>query len=76
MVKTLRGKHSWLLLVICFAGGCSEMPVSGQTADTAVKEPPLIAETPVAPVTLRADHPQRYTVVPGDTLWGVATNFL
>ena len=68
MVKKLRGKPSWLLLVICFAGGCSNAPVGGQSAESAAQEPPLITVDPTSPATLRAGHPQSYTIVPGDTL--------
>jgi hypothetical protein len=42
-------------------------------------EPPLVVSTPSAarePVELRPGHPQTYTVVPGDTLWGISGRFL
>jgi nucleoid-associated protein YgaU len=29
------------------------------------------AQAPQAPLTLRPDAPDRYVVVPGDTLWGI-----
>ncbi|RTK99039.1 MAG: LysM domain-containing protein, partial [Lysobacterales bacterium] len=37
-------------------------------------EPPLL--TAPAPLRLRSDAPQRYTVQPGDTLWEIAGRYL
>ena len=34
-----------------------------------------LAQAPSAPLTLRPDAPDRYVVVPGDTLWGIATRY-
>ena len=33
------------------------------------------AQTPQAPLTLRPDAPDRYVVVPGDTLWGISQRY-
>ena len=33
------------------------------------------AQAPSAPLTLRPDAPDRYVVVPGDTLWGISQKF-
>ena len=33
------------------------------------------AQAPSAPLTLRADAPERYVVVPGDTLWGISQRY-
>ena len=70
-------------------GACAQMP-SQPDSSTSAAEPPLVsgstatASTPMAgttgevaePVALRPDHPQTYTVVPGDTLWSIAGRFL
>jgi hypothetical protein len=32
-------------------------------------------QAPSAPLTLKADAPDRYVVVPGDTLWGISTRY-
>ena len=65
-------------------GACAQMP-SQPESGPAVTEPPLLsgaaagttgAAPAPAPVVLRQDHPQTYTVVPGDTLWSIAKRFL
>lgn len=33
------------------------------------------AQAPSAPLTLKADAPDRYVVVPGDTLWGISQRY-
>ena len=33
------------------------------------------AQAPSAPLTLRPDAPDRYVVVPGDTLWGISQRY-
>ena len=33
------------------------------------------AQAPSSPLTLRPDAPDRYVVVPGDTLWGIASRY-
>jgi hypothetical protein len=36
---------------------------------------PAWAQAPSAPLVLRPDAPDRYVVVPGDTLWGISTRY-
>ena len=54
-------------------GACAQTPSQPESGPTAA-EPPLISGSAAgtigaapAPVVLRQDHPQTYTVVPGDT---------
>jgi len=65
-------------------GACAQMPSQPESGPAAT-EPPLLsgaaagtagAAPAPAPVVLRQDHPQTYTVVPGDTLWSIAGRFL
>ena len=37
--------------------------------------PAVWAQAPSAPLVLRPDAPERYVVVPGDTLWGISTRY-
>ena len=36
---------------------------------------PVFGQAPSAPLTIKADAPDRYTVVPGDTLWGISQRY-
>jgi len=65
-------------------GACAQMPSQPESGPAAT-EPPLLsgaaagtagAAPAPAPVVLRQDHPQTYTVAPGDTLWSIAGRFL
>ncbi|MCB1764760.1 MAG: LysM peptidoglycan-binding domain-containing protein [Candidatus Competibacteraceae bacterium] len=69
-------------------GACAQNPSEsdvsepGSAASTSGEPPVLTESTPgqppaaPGPVALRPDHPQTYTVVPGDTLWSIAGRFL
>ena len=36
---------------------------------------PVFGQAPSAPLTIKPDAPERYTVVPGDTLWGISQRY-
>ncbi len=68
-------------------GACAQTPPQPDSTSPTSGEPPpapgskaVVAKPGVAvepaPVALRPDHPQTYTVVPGDTLWSIAGRFL
>jgi hypothetical protein len=64
---------SSLFFLMLIMSGCAQQTAA--VKPDAVK-PANVSEPPLLPVTLRVDHPQSYTVVPGDNLWDISARFL
>lgn len=77
MIKRLAG---WtLVLSACLINASfAADEVTAAAADVAAPTAPATGATPAVadPVRLNPDHPDTYTVKPGDTLWGIAEKFL
>lgn len=79
---THSGRHYviglWLAALVTIVAGCAQTP--DEPGSTTSGPPPLqlgvLGASTAEPVDLRPDHPQTYTVKPGDTLWGIAGRFL
>jgi len=77
--KPLSGRRLVPLLIAMALAGCASAPQQPRKAAPAPKKP---APAPVAkapapkPLVLRPDHPQRYVVRKGDTLWDISAHFL
>ena len=78
------GTALWPATAILLAA-CAQPPVKPESGSPVSGEPPSVSPSVQAmtgpgvaqgQVALRPDHPQAYTVVPGDTLWSIAGKFL
>lgn len=61
-----------ILTALAALTGCAQQP----TVATAERPVPGVVSTAPPPLVLRDDHPDRYAVMPGDTIWDISTAYL
>ncbi len=61
-------------LMLTLFAGCASEPEKAPEPAPPVEAEPMVVKS--APVRLRPDYPQSYTVVKGDTLWDISARFL